>query len=232
MAFSGCLRYLFPPPFDPPALELQYATHRTEDVRFRCLKHMLSYALVSLVLAVSFRELIDSPSLTGWQFRIQLAAVLIAALIYGLMYAAHRQDGAASRLLRKYNDAAQTIPAVYVCMIAPVIEPYRLLKLLGSSYADRVAHWAQPLYDAGNWTRFVEGNPRVKEVCGGWIGGEERDCFFNSYEALAMTGIVYVVASAAVFGRTYPAVLTLSDTRVHTRSHVECHSRAVLAVPY
>ena len=58
---------------------------------------MLSYTLVSLVLAVFFRELIASPSLTGWQFRIELAALLIAALIYGLMYAAHRQDGAASR---------------------------------------------------------------------------------------------------------------------------------------
>ena len=204
MAFSGCLRYLFPPPFDPPALELQYATHRMEDVRFRCLKHMLSYALVSLVLAVSFRGLIASPTVTGWQFRIQLAALFCAALIYGLMYAAHRQDGAASRLLRKYNDAAQTIPAVYVCMVAPVIEPYRLLKLLGTSYAERVARWAQPLYDAGNWTRLAEEDASAKEVCGGWVGGDERTCFFNSYEALVLTCIVYVVASAAVFGRTYP----------------------------
>jgi len=216
MAFSGCLRYFFPPPFDPPALELQYATHRTADVRFRCLKHMLSYTLVSLVLAGSYSELIASSSLTGWQFRIQLAAAFIAALIYGLMYAAHRQDGAASRLLRKYNDAAQTIPAVYVCMVAPVIEPYRLLKWLGTSYADNVATWAPS--DLGNWTSFVDGNPNVKEVCGGWIPGEVRMCFFNSYEALIMTVIVYVVASAAVFGRTFPAVLTLSDTRVHTRS--------------
>jgi len=231
MAFSGCLRYLFPAPFDSPALEQQYATHRTEDVRFRCLKHMLSYTLVSLLLAVSFRRLLASPSVNGWAFRIQLAAVFIAALLYGLMYAAHKLDGAASKLLRKYNDAAQTIPAVYVCMVAPVIEPYRLLKLLGSSYADNASRWITPLYEAGNWTSVTE-NSSVKEVCGGWTPGEDRACFFNSYEALIMTIIVYVVASAAVFGRTFPAVLTLSDTHVHTRSHVECHRRAVLAVLY
>ena len=227
--FSRCLRYLSPAPFDSPAMEQQYAAHRTEGVRFRCLKHMLSYTLASLLLALSFRGLLASPSLSGWTFRIQLAAVLIAALIYGLMYAAHKQDGAASKLLREYNNAAQTIPAVYVCMVAPVLEPYRLHKLLGSSYAENVARWAQPLYDDGEWTSFVS-SPRVKEVCGGWTPGEERACFFNSYEALVMTFIVYVVASAAVFGRTLPAVLTLSDTHVHTRSHVECHSRAGLAV--
>ena len=129
------------------------------------------------------------------------------------MYAAHRQDGAASRLLRKYNDAAQTIPAVYVCMVAPVIEPYRLLKLLGTSYAENVARWAEPLYEDGEWTSSAS----VKEVCGGWTPGEERACFFNSYEALIMTCIVYVVASAAVFGRTYPGhVDTLRHAHAHT----------------
>ena len=215
MAFAGCLRYLFPAPFDSPALEQQYATHRTEDVRFRCLKHMLSYTLVSLVLTVSFGELLASPTITGLTFRIQLAAVLIAALIYGLMYAAHKQDSAASKLLRKYNDAAQTIPVFYVCMVAPVVEPYRLHKLLGSSEADSVARWAQPVYDAGEWTSFVERYTDVKEVCGGWVPGEERACIFNSYEAAIMTVIIYVVASATIFGRTFPAVLTLSSTCPH-----------------
>ena len=50
--FSGCLRYLFPAPFDSPALEQQYAAHRTEDVRFRCLKHML-YPIVVAVAAAA-----------------------------------------------------------------------------------------------------------------------------------------------------------------------------------
>ena len=87
-----------------------------------------------------------------------------------------------------------------------------------------------------NWVRVADAagwQPRDSQgelvfdnklwIFGGW---------FNSYEALIMTIIVYVFASAAVFGRTFPAVLTLPDTHVHTRSHVECHRRAVLAVLY
>ena len=214
MTFSRCLDYLFPSRFHPPALEQQYAAHRTEDVRLRCLLHALSYTLVMVLMALSFLGLADSETLFAVTYPLQVAATGTAALLYAVMFAAHKQDGAASKLLCKYNDAAQTIPVVYICMIAPVIEPYRLMKLLGSTYADEVGKWAVRMIELGE-------DLGIKETCGGWVEGDlqhggQHVCIFTSYEALVMAVIIHVVASAAIFGRTSPPVLTA----------IECRSRA------
>ena len=206
MTVSRCLGYLFPSRFHPPALEQQYAAHRTADVRLRCLLHALSYTLVMVLMVISFSVLWDSETLFAVTYRVQVAAVGAAALLYAVMFAAHKQDGAASKLLCKYNDAAQTIPVVYICMLAPVIEPYRLMKLLGSTYADEIGKWAVRMIELGE-------DLGTKETCGGWVEGDlqhggQHACIFTSYEALVMAVIIYVVASAAIFGRTSPPVLT------------------------
>ena len=203
MTFSRCLGYLFPARFYPPALEQQYAVHRTEDVRVRCLLHGLSYTLVTTFLALSFSGLYANETLFTVTIRVQVASFGLAALLYLVMFAAHKQDGAASKLLCKYNDAAQTIPVVYICMVAPVVEPYRLMKLLGSTYADEVGKWADGAIKLGK-------DLGLKEIsCGGWVQGDlqhvdKHVCIFTSYEALVMAVIIYVVASAAIFGRTSP----------------------------
>ena len=95
-----------------------------------------------------------------------------------------------------YNDAAQTIPAVYICMVASVVEPYRLIKLFGSTYAKELEKQG------------------AEE-----IGQQGAVCMFTSYEAQIMVIIINVVASAAIFGRTPPPVLT--------RSHREPQPAAV-----
>ena len=204
MTFSRCLGYLFPARFYPPALEQQYAAHRTEDVRVRCLLHALSYTLVMAFLALTFWSLLGADdTLFSVTSRVQIAAFGIAALLYLVMFAAHKQDSAASQLLRKYNDAAQTVPAVYICMAAPVVEPYRLMKLLGSTYAEEVGKWADGAIKLGK-------DLGLKEIsCGGWVQGDlqhvdKHVCIFTSYEAVVMAVIIHVVASAAIFGRTSP----------------------------
>ena len=208
MACSRCLAYLFPARFYPAALEQQYAAHRTEDVRLRCLLHALSYTVVALVVAISFMVIADSETLFSVTYRVQVGAIGIAALLYAVMFAAHKQGGAFSRLLRKYNDAAQAIPAVYICMVAPVVEPYRLMKLLGSTYAEEIGKWADKATENGE-------DLNIKDTCGGWVQGDlqhggQHVCIFASYEALVMAVIIHVMASAAIFGRTSPPRLTRS----------------------
>ena len=209
MAISRCLGSLFPAHFYPPALEQQYAAHKTEDARLRCLLHALSWTAVMTVLSLSYSDIADSETLFSVTYRVQVGAVGIAALLYAVMFAAHKQDGAFSRLLRKYNDAAQTIPTVYICMVAPVVEPYRLMKLLGSTSAEEIGKWADKATENGE-------DLYIKETCGGWVqrdegtqgGQQDVVCVFTSYEALVMAVIIHVVASAAIFGRTSPPVLT------------------------
>ena len=196
MFFSRCLGVLFPPRF-PPNLEQLYAAHKTEGIGGRCLLHALSYTLVLSVLSLSFFNLAAvTHTLFAVTYRVQVAAVGIATLLYTIMFIAHKLDGAFSRKLRTFNDAAQTIPAVYICMVAPVVEPYRLMKLLGSTYAEEIGKWV-----AGR----TEGLG-LKETCGGYVQGSESDtvCAFASYEALVVAAIIHVMTSAAIFGRTSP----------------------------
>jgi len=203
MTVSRCLGYLFPARFYPPALEQQYAVHRTEDVCVRCLLHGLSYTLVTTFLALSFSGLYADETLFTVTIRVQVASFGLAALLYLVMFAAHKQDSAASQLLRKYNDAAQTVPAVYICMAAPVVEPYRLMKLLGSTYAGEIGKLAEKAIERGEVLGIKEPS------CGGWVQGDlphgdQHVCIFTSYEAVVMAVIIHVVASAAIFGRTSP----------------------------
>ena len=204
MALSRCLGSLFPARFSPPALEQEYAVHKTEDVRTRCLLQALSCTAVMIMVSLSFMDNADDESLFTVTGRVQVGAVGIAALLYAVMLAAHYKDGAASRMLRKYNDAAQTIPAVYICMVAPVVEPYRLIKLFGSTYAKELEK---------------QGAEEIGKQGAEEIGQQGAVCMFTSYEAQIMVIIINVVASAAIFGRTPPPVLT--------RSHREPQPAAV-----
>ena len=200
MSLGSCFdRLLRPHPF-PADLEHEYMTHNTEGVAFRCLQHALSFSAVTVAFCVFFHSaLSETYTLFSLSVKLYVAASGVAALMYTIMFAVHKQGGAFSRWLRKYNDAAQSIPATYICMVSPVLEPFRLLRLLGSTFAEetdkRVAQrpeLAEP--------------PHIKEKCGGWVqdAGPDAVCVFVSYEALVMGIIIYVMASAAIFGPASP----------------------------
>ena len=200
MPFSRCFGSLcVGSPQFPAHLEQLYAAHKTDGIRGRCLLHASSYTLVLALLGLSFFNLAgDKYTLFSVTYRVQVAAVGIAALLYATMFVAHKRGGAVSRKLRTFNNAAQTGAAVYICMVAPVVEPYRLMKLLGSTYAIEMERL------------FADRGPEealgLKEICGGWVqdAGPNVVCSFVSYEAMVMAIIIHVMASAAIFGRTSP----------------------------
>ena len=196
-----CVGSLIPPRF-PADLEQLYAAHKIDGISGRCLLHAMSYTVVMVLLALSFVSLASKThTLFAVTYRVQVAALGIAALLYAIMFVAHKQGGALSRQLRSYNDAAQTVAAIFICMVAPVVEPYRLMRLLGSTLAEESGKLYAEEIASGS-----EGLPGLKATCGGWVKDAEPDvmCSFASYEALVMAVIIHVMASAAIFGRVSP----------------------------
>jgi len=197
MSLGSCFDWLLRPERFPADLEHQYMTHNTEGVASRCLQHALSFSAVTVAIGVLFTPIMSGNyTLFSVTSKVQIVAAGVTAVMYFIMFAVHKQGGASSRWLRKYNDAAQSVPAIYICMVAPVCEPFRLLKLFGSTFSEEMA-------------KFNEMRPDlliVKEKCGGWVQDAEPDvkCSFVSYEALVMGIIIYVMASAAIFGPASP----------------------------